>query len=251
MVLIEMFDLQERPMGLNLLKQLRQVQDGRHAMLPIAMTCSRVTPLQVHAARDAGASEFIAKPFSVESLFRSLARSDGDPAPPDPRLLPGLRGGGPSSPISPANNIAAKMRSLVLSGSGKTAPQLIQRAQARLVLMRDGYESQTAETATQITASLPLLQAATEEERPLVLGEIRRHAIRVREESLLHDYMLVDAVAASLCTWCDEHGGHPRLARAVRAHAAALQTVINGKMRGERPAERAALLGALTAELEK
>jgi hypothetical protein len=146
-------------------------------------------------------------------------------------------------------NPAMRMRTLIFSGPGKTESELIERTQARLDAQVGAYEQVATEDAGAITAALALLLKATDDGKAPILAEIRQLAARLREESLLLDYSLVDVIAGSLCVWCDDHGDHPRLARAVRAHAAALQTIIQGKMRGERPAERAALMAGLTAEL--
>jgi CheY-like chemotaxis protein len=81
LMLIDMFDQHDRPSGLAFVRQIRRSSDRRRTLLPIAMTSNRVTPLQVRAARDAGANEFVSKPFSVGSLFRSLARIYEDPLP--------------------------------------------------------------------------------------------------------------------------------------------------------------------------
>ncbi|GIL41400.1 response regulator [Roseiterribacter gracilis] len=79
MIVMDVVDEHDKPSGLLFLKELRRWSDDKMATLPVIVASSRVTPQQVVAARDAGMNEFLIKPFSVGSLFRSVARIVEDP----------------------------------------------------------------------------------------------------------------------------------------------------------------------------
>jgi CheY-like chemotaxis protein len=78
-LVIDIVDEHDKPTGLLFLRELRRWTDDRLATMPVIVASSRVTPQQVVAARDAGMHEFLVKPFSVGSLFRSVARIVEEP----------------------------------------------------------------------------------------------------------------------------------------------------------------------------
>ncbi len=58
--------------GLQLLDWLRTDKDSPNRFIPFIMISGAVDEEKVHEARDAGANEFIAKPFSIGSVFSRL-----------------------------------------------------------------------------------------------------------------------------------------------------------------------------------
>lgn len=58
--------------GLQLLEWLRTNKDSPNRFVPFIMISGAVDEEKVHEARDAGANEFIAKPFSIGSVFSCL-----------------------------------------------------------------------------------------------------------------------------------------------------------------------------------
>lgn len=67
--------------GLLLLRWLRQDKDSPNRLVPFMMVSGAADYDVVNAARDAGVSEFLAKPFSVQSLYDRLRRLIDMPRP--------------------------------------------------------------------------------------------------------------------------------------------------------------------------
>jgi len=66
---ILMCDWEMRPMnGLDLVRSIRSDPSGRHAFLPIVMVTAHSSAERVKTARDAGVTEFLAKPVTVRSV---------------------------------------------------------------------------------------------------------------------------------------------------------------------------------------
>jgi two-component system, chemotaxis family, chemotaxis protein CheY len=81
MMVLDIFDAEDRPSGIVFLKELRRWSDQKMSTMPVVVASSRATPQQVVAARDSGMHEFLIKPFSVGSLFRAVARILEEPKP--------------------------------------------------------------------------------------------------------------------------------------------------------------------------
>lgn len=67
--------------GLLLLKWIRQERLSPNRFLPFVMVSGAADPPAVAAARDMGVSEFLAKPFSVNSIYAKLQRVIDHPRP--------------------------------------------------------------------------------------------------------------------------------------------------------------------------
>jgi two-component system, chemotaxis family, chemotaxis protein CheY len=75
-------DMEMAPMdGLSLVRAIRASPDKLIAMLPIVVVTAHSTELKVAQARDAGATEFVTKPFSVRSLAARLEEAIVRPRP--------------------------------------------------------------------------------------------------------------------------------------------------------------------------
>lgn len=73
---IVLTDLIMAPMdGLALVRALRVEPDRRTAQIPLIMISGHSTLTSISQARDAGASEFLAKPFSARDLVERLQRT--------------------------------------------------------------------------------------------------------------------------------------------------------------------------------
>jgi len=59
--------------GIDLLRQLRVMQAGGGNTTPVLVLSADATPEAVHACRDAGACDFISKPFSAARLLETIA----------------------------------------------------------------------------------------------------------------------------------------------------------------------------------
>ncbi|MCH8521624.1 response regulator [Glycocaulis sp.] len=58
--------------GLSLVRHLRDPEKSANPFIPIIMLTAYAEPSRVRAARDAGVTEFLAKPFSAEQLFKRV-----------------------------------------------------------------------------------------------------------------------------------------------------------------------------------
>lgn len=58
--------------GLALLRTIRNRHVNKHYQVPVIVTCVGTDLKKVKAARDAGATEFLGKPFSAKYLWRAL-----------------------------------------------------------------------------------------------------------------------------------------------------------------------------------
>jgi two-component system, chemotaxis family, chemotaxis protein CheY len=67
--------------GLAFLRTLRAARKDKIMLTPVIATSALVTPEMVKAARDAGANEFVAKPFSIGSLMKAVLRVVDEPKP--------------------------------------------------------------------------------------------------------------------------------------------------------------------------
>ena len=65
--------------GLDLLKEIRKDQDGNKAMTPVIMLTANSSRVNVETARDAGVTEFIAKPVSAMKLYEKICVIIEDP----------------------------------------------------------------------------------------------------------------------------------------------------------------------------
>jgi two-component system, chemotaxis family, chemotaxis protein CheY len=67
--------------GLELVQMVRQPDDGAHCFVPIIMVTSKPDRALVAAARDAGVTEFLAKPFSSKALYERIISVVANPRP--------------------------------------------------------------------------------------------------------------------------------------------------------------------------
>lgn len=58
--------------GISLVRMLRDPARSPNPYLPVIMLTAYAEPSKVHEARDAGVTEFMAKPFSSDALFRRI-----------------------------------------------------------------------------------------------------------------------------------------------------------------------------------
>ena len=75
-------DLQMKPMdGLAFTREIRTAQNSPNPFVPIMMMSGHTEKHRVQAARDAGITEFIAKPITAQSLFARIAEIVDRPRP--------------------------------------------------------------------------------------------------------------------------------------------------------------------------
>lgn len=75
-------DLQMKPMdGLAFTREIRTAQNSPNPFVPIVMMSGHTEKHRVQAARDAGITEFIAKPITAQSLFARIAEIVDRPRP--------------------------------------------------------------------------------------------------------------------------------------------------------------------------
>jgi DNA-binding response OmpR family regulator len=67
--------------GIDLVNFIRQGGDSIDRLLPVIMLTARSEPEYVTEARDRGVTEFLAKPYSVDSLYRRIAAVIARPRP--------------------------------------------------------------------------------------------------------------------------------------------------------------------------
>lgn len=73
-------DLSMRPMdGLDFVKLLRRSPDTPNQFVPVIMITGQATVARVNEARDAGVSEFLAKPFNARDVVRRLHQAIEQP----------------------------------------------------------------------------------------------------------------------------------------------------------------------------
>lgn len=132
-------------------------------------------------------------------------------------------------------DVTRQLIELARSGKGLTPDQMLERAERALDERIDEFEQEARTTIAAMSSGSK--------------DEVLEAAEALRAASLLYRYDLLGVLAGSLVVWCSEHADDPRLARAVIAHSEAMTTVLQMRMRGERPAERAALLAGLEATL--
>lgn len=65
--------------GVNLIKMVRSDPESPDSMMPVIMMPASSEPEFVVAARDAGVSEFVAKPFTVESMYSRMVSAIARP----------------------------------------------------------------------------------------------------------------------------------------------------------------------------
>lgn len=58
--------------GLSLLKEIRRNEDSHNSFVPVVVVTSMTEYKNVLTARDMGATEFLAKPFSPEAIYKHL-----------------------------------------------------------------------------------------------------------------------------------------------------------------------------------
>jgi CheY-like chemotaxis protein len=73
------WELNKPVSGLDLLKEIRAGSDGNIAMTPVVMLTANSSRANVETARDAGVTEFIAKPISAMSLYEKVCVIIEDP----------------------------------------------------------------------------------------------------------------------------------------------------------------------------
>jgi CheY-like chemotaxis protein len=67
--------------GLEFSQNIRTAKDSPNRFVPIVMVTGHTTPERVHAARDAGINEFLAKPVSSKSILGRLISVVENPRP--------------------------------------------------------------------------------------------------------------------------------------------------------------------------
>ncbi len=76
------YDLRMRPMdGLSFVRELRRLELRERSLLPVIMTTGHTETENVAAARDAGATEVLAKPFTPMELYRRIVATLAAPRP--------------------------------------------------------------------------------------------------------------------------------------------------------------------------
>ena len=67
-------DLAMKPMdGLQLTREIRRAERGINPFMPVIMITGHTEKYRVEAARDAGVTEFLAKPITAQSLYARIA----------------------------------------------------------------------------------------------------------------------------------------------------------------------------------
>ena len=67
-------DLAMKPMdGLELTREIRRAERGINPFMPVIMITGHTEKYRVEAARDAGVTEFLAKPITAQSLYARIA----------------------------------------------------------------------------------------------------------------------------------------------------------------------------------
>ncbi|MEO1040397.1 MAG: response regulator [Pseudomonadota bacterium] len=67
--------------GIELVKIMRDPEQSPTPYMPVIMLTAYAEPSRVHEARDAGVTEFLAKPFSSENLYRRIQSIVNRPRP--------------------------------------------------------------------------------------------------------------------------------------------------------------------------
>jgi CheY-like chemotaxis protein len=77
---IVLTDLAMSPLdGIDFVRLMRNGGDGPNAMIPVVMVSGHSTLQRVHEARDAGISEFLAKPVTARGLLERLGQAVNHP----------------------------------------------------------------------------------------------------------------------------------------------------------------------------
>ena len=273
--------------GLMLLRWVRRGKDTPDRFMPFFMLGAAADRDIVAEARDAGVTEFIGKPFSVNSILSKLAGLIDRPRQfvftatyfgPDRRRRNLAFGAVERRTITedeirivyaeatpsrdalrtakvwlfrPPNAIKRKIGVGAGSGSATIDPALIASAEAQISEMGEDYVDWVRESVAEL-AREHRHAVDRPDEAPSRYRAINKLALELRGQGGMFGYPLVTEFGASLflCT-----GGSPRITdnhlALVKAHIDAIRAVINDKVSGDGGAIGRELMAGLAQAKEK
>ena len=267
--------------GLMLLRWLRQTKASPNCFMPFMMFSSTSNREAVLAARDAGAHEFIAKPFSPEILSshilalidrprpfiycgsyfgpdrrREASRFDGA----DRRVTPEdeiqivyanrdptpLREGGPRVwCFRPPNKLRAKIGGAAPGETGAIDPAMLEAADEQIGQMEDDYADWVQKSIAELTAAVERCRT-----NPVgaygVFKRINSIARELHAQAGMFGYPLVSLFSQSLDEYTQSEGPQDtRHIELINAHVDGIGAVIRQKVRGDGGPVGAALIDSL------
>lgn len=220
--------------GLQLLQRVRNSGDGRIRRLPVVVMTAHAESWRVASARDAGASEFLAKPLSPAQVSaklravllhgRAFINNDAYSGPDRRRSQRPFFG-----PERRWNN-----DNPATDSSENEPASAVEMADALATLNRlcEEFESFLADAAHQIA-----LDARKARTQPALAAEISQRIFRlahnIKGQGSSFDYPLATEIAAELCNFLrNRQTISERDAALVSGYAAALDTVARNKVKG-------------------
>jgi CheY-like chemotaxis protein len=209
------------PDGLSFVRTLRGLPDPRLRRIPVLMVTAHTEQWRINAARDAGVTEFLAKPISSGALADRIQAILDQPRP----FVQSRAFRGPCRRRNP-RIFAGPERRVPTAAAGE--PPDLDDLRAAWLAFR----------------ALPTAREAA--------ARLYRAAHTLRGEGTSHGYPLVTGVAASLCRSLERgHARHRVGWPTVEAHVAALNAITQERLSGGGGAAGQALLLALRDRVEE
>lgn len=272
---------------------LRWIRTGTQVpdrFVPFIMISGAADRDVVHAARDAGVTEFLAKPFSAKSIFERILGVINKPRQfvlargyfgPDRRRgsqsvaqerrtteasqiqivnresnVKALRDDVQAVYIRPANKLRDKLGANALKGEVDIDPMIIQAAEQRIQSLLGDYTDWMGRYLNSMTRSLSSLEVTEEENHASNakhMANINRISHELRGQGGIFDYPLITALGKSLYEATadpDKPLSQARL-ELIQAHVDAMRTVFKEKISGNGGEVGTALLLDIRAAVKR
>jgi CheY-like chemotaxis protein len=259
--------------GLQLVKNLRQSEIPTLSTLPIIMLSAHATMQDNQLARDAGVTEFLVKPYTVETLFRTLERLIDMPRdfiisrhftgpdrrqrsalPPEhdrrinapkifsemPRDLPAE---GEAFRLVAERKLQKKMKVDQTFGELIT-PEMLQQAQATIDSFRDSSSQWIADNILELDHAL---EGLLEQDQAPANDEAQAQLLDIKSRAGMFNYRLASQVAYDLYRFLrrDYEKGNHRHKMLIRKHMEVIKVLLAQRVEGEGTASERALLEGL------
>jgi len=275
--------------GILFLRWLRSDKQVPDRFVPFIMVSGAADQYVVEEARDAGVTEFLAKPYSAKSVADRILAVVNSPR--QFVLAPGYFGPDrrrSASPVSqdrrnsskrdiqtvsteskirrlrddvraihflPGNKLRQKLGAEGLSGPVEFDPLVIRAAEERIQELVGDYADWVKKYIAQMEQSLAALEemGGVGEATPRLLSSINRIAHELRGQSGTFDYPLITSFGKSLYQVTREHDGKVsgNRRRLIAAHIDAIRTVFHNRITGDGGDVGRDLLAEIAAAVKK
>jgi CheY-like chemotaxis protein len=253
--------------GLVLLRWIRSAPRSPDKFLPVFILSGAADRHYVEQARDVGASDFIAKPFSVGILAARLLAGIARPrrfvltrgyfgpdrrradrpvqmdcrmtAPQEiltvhGRVAPASIGHYPVVMFDPLNRLGQRLGLVPTEPVPALPPEVLEAAEAEILSRTGDYATWIAGEVDELGRKIVRLSHEPES-RPALMADIARVAHEMRGQGGMFGYPLVTLIAKSLYEAAqDSDAAHQRkMRRLLKAHSDAIKAVMNGHIAGD------------------